>query len=99
MWPKDFGLLFKVCVPKCAPKNQIWEYKKLIPPIFAQTLGKHKKESYQTVHVFHSKFQSIHINLFAFNSTAVKKIWSPFHESKRTTFLSEVLLSYTNVSC
>ena len=45
MWPKDFGLLFKVCVPKCAPKNQIWEYKKLIPSIFAQTLGKHKKES------------------------------------------------------
>ena len=82
----------------CPIKSNL-KIKKINPASFAQALGKLKKESYQTIHVFHSKFQSTQINLFVFNSTAVEKIWSPFDESKITTFPWDVLLSYTNISC
>ena len=68
------------------PKKPNLKIYKIIPPSFAQALGKHKKESYETIHVFRSNFQSSRINLFVFNPTTVEKIWSPFHESKKTTF-------------
>ena len=68
------------------PKKSHLKIKKINPPSFAQALGKHKKESYHTIYVFHSKFQSTHINLFNLIQLHLRKFGRLFMKVKERIF-------------